>query len=53
MKFLKDKSIQNKQIYKNYKHLSEKLREKAKQTYYQYILKDCQNYMIHTCQILK
>ena len=31
MKFLKDKSIQNKQIYKNYKHLSEKLRKKAKQ----------------------
>ena len=32
IKFLKNKSTQNKQIYKNYKHLFEKLRRKAKQT---------------------
>ena len=35
-----DKSIENEQIYKNYKHLFEKLRKKAKQTYYQSSLKD-------------
>ena len=34
LKFLKNKSIQNKQIYKNYKHFLEKLCVKAKQTYY-------------------
>ena len=45
IKFLKNKSTENEQIYKNYKHLFEKLRKKAKQTYYQSILKDCQNDM--------
>ena len=34
LKFLKNKSIQNEQIYKNYKHFVEKLCVKAKQTYY-------------------
>ena len=34
IQFLKYKSIQNKQVYKNYKHLLEKLRKKAKQTCY-------------------
>ena len=48
IKFLKNKSIQNEEIYKNYKHLFEKLRRKAKQTYYQFILKDCQNDMTRT-----
>ena len=43
IKFLKDKSIQNEQIYKNFKYLFEKLRKKAKQIYYQSLLKDCQN----------
>ena len=38
IKFLKDKSIQNEQIYKSYKHLFEKLHKKAKQTYYQHLL---------------
>ena len=38
IKFLKNKSIQNEQIYKNYKHLFEKLTKKANQTYYQSIL---------------
>ena len=52
-KFLKNKSTQNEQIYKNYKHLFEKLRKKAKQTYYQSILKDCQNDMTRTWQIMK
>ena len=33
IKFLKHKSTQNEQIYKNYKHLFQKLRIKAKQTY--------------------
>ena len=32
---IKNKSIQNEQIFKNYKHLFEKLIQKAKQTYYQ------------------
>ena len=50
---IKNKSIQNEQIFKNYKHLSEKLIQKAKQTYYQSILKDCQNDMTHTWQIMK
>ena len=53
IKFLKNKSTQNEQIYKNYKHLFEKLRKKAKQTYYQSILKDCQNDMRRTWQIMK
>ena len=53
IKFLKNKSIQNEQICKNYKHLFEKLRKKAKQTYYQSILKDCQNDMTRTWQIMK
>ena len=39
IKFLKHKSTQNEQIYKNYKHIFEKLRKKAKQTYYQSILR--------------
>ena len=34
LKFLKNKSIQNEQIYKNYKHFVEKLCVKAKQTCY-------------------
>ena len=53
IKFLKNKSIQNEQIFKNYKHLFEKLIQKAKQTYYQSILKDCQNDMTRTWQIMK
>ena len=53
IKFLKNKSIQNEQIYKNYKHLFEKLSKKAKQTYYQSILKDSQNNMTRTWQIMK
>ena len=53
IKFLKNKSIQNEQIYKNYKHLFEKLCKKAKQTYYQSILKDYQNDMKCTWQIMK
>ena len=48
IKFLKSKSTQNEQIYKNYKHLFEKLRKKAKQTYYPSLLKDCQNEMKRT-----
>ena len=51
--FLKNKSIQNEQIYKNYNHLFEKLSKKAKQTYHQSILKDCQNDMTRTCPIMK
>ena len=51
--FLKNKSTQNEQIYKNYKHLFEKVRKKAKQTYYQPILKDCQNDITRTWQIMK
>ena len=43
MKLLKNKSMQNEQIYQNYKHLFGKLRKKDKETYYQSILKDCQN----------
>ena len=53
IKFLINKSIQNEQIFKNYKHLFEKLRKKAKQTYYQSILKDCQNDMTRTWQKMK
>ena len=50
IKFLKKKSIQNE---KTYKHLLEKLLGKAKQTYYQSTLKDCQNDMTRTWQITK
>ena len=53
IKFLKNKSTQNEQIYRNYKHLFERLRKKAMQTYYQSILKDCQNDMRPTWQIIK
>ena len=53
IKFLKDKSIQNEQIYKNYKHLFETLRKKAKQAFYQSVRKDCQNDMTRTWQIMK
>ena len=53
IKFLKHKSTQNEQIYKNYKHLLEKLRKKAEQTYYQSILKDCENDKTRTWQIMK
>ena len=53
IKFLKNKSTQNEQIYKNYKHLLEKLRKKAEQTYYQSILKDCENGKTRTWQIMK
>ena len=53
IKFLKNKSIQNEQICKNYKHLFGKLRKKTKQTYYQSILKDCQNGMTRTRQRMK
>ena len=53
IKFLENKSTQNEQMYKNYKHLFEKLRKKAKQTYYQSIIKDCQNEMTRTWQIRK
>ena len=53
IKFLKNKSIQNEQIYKNYKHLFEKLCKRAKQRYYQPILKDCQNDMTRTWQTMK
>ena len=52
IKFLKNKSTQNEQIYTNYKHLFEKLHKKAKQTYHQSILKDCQNDMTRTWQIM-
>ena len=48
IKFPKNKSTQNEQIYKNHKHLFEKLRKKSKQTYYQSILKDYQNDMTRT-----
>ena len=30
IQLIKNKSVQNEQIHKNYKHLSEKLRKKAK-----------------------
>ena len=53
IKCLKNKSIQNEQIYENYNHLFEKLRKKAKQTYYKSILKDCQNDMTCTWQMMK
>ena len=53
IKFLKNKSIQNEQICKNYKHLFGKLLKKAKQTYHQSILKDCQNDMTRTWQRMK
>ena len=53
IKFLKYKSTQNEQIYKNYKHLLGKLRKKAKQTYYQSIVKDYQNDMTRAWQIME
>ena len=53
IKFLKNKSIQNEPVFKNYKHLFEKLHKKAKQTYYQSILKDYQNDMTRKRQITK
>ena len=53
IKFLQNKSTQNEQIYKNYDHLSEKLRKKAKQTYYQSKLKVCKNDMTRTWKIMK
>ena len=53
IKFLKDKSIQNKQIQKNYKRLFEKLHKQSKQIYYQSLLKDCQNVMKGTLKIMK
>ena len=53
IKFLKNKSTQNEQIYTNYKHLFEKLCKKAKQTYYNSILEDCQSDMRRTWQIMK
>ena len=52
-KLIQNKAIQNEQFYENYKHLYEKLRKKAKQTYYQSILTDCQNDMTYTWQIMK
>ena len=48
LNFWKNKSVQNEQIYKNYKHLFEKLHKKAKQTHYQSLLKNCQNDMTRT-----
>ena len=53
IKFLKNKSTQKEQMYKNYKHLFKKLRKKAKQVYYQSILKDCQNDLRRKWQIMK
>ena len=48
IKFLKNKSIQNEHIYKNYKDLFEKLRKEAKQTYYQSMFNDCENDITYT-----
>ena len=53
IKFLKNKLTENEKIYKNYKYLFEKLRKKAKQTYHQSILKECQNDMSRTWKIMK
>ena len=52
IKFLQNKSVQNEQIYKNYKYLFEKLHKKAKQTHCQSLLKNCQNDMTRTWQIM-
>ena len=52
-KFLKDQSIQNEQMFKNYRLLFEKLHKKAKQTYDQSLHKDCQNDMKCTWQKMK
>ena len=52
-KFLKNKSTQNEQICKSYKHLFKKLRKKAKHTNCQSILKDCQNDLTRTSKIMK
>ena len=53
IKFLKNKSIRIEQIYKNHKHFFEKLRKKAKQSYYQSILNDFQSNTTHTWQVMK
>ena len=45
--------IQNEQICKNYKHLFEKVCKKARQTYYKSLLKDCQNGIKRTAEIMK
>ena len=50
---LKDKSIQNEQIYRNYKNLFEILREKAKETNCQFSLKQCENDMKRIWQLMK
>ena len=52
-KFLKNKSTQNEEICKNIKRLFQKLRKKAKQTNCQSILKNCQNDLTHTLEIMK
>ena len=52
IKFLKDKSIQNEQFCKTFKQFREKLRKKPKQTCYQFLLKESQNDMKHTKQIM-
>ena len=52
IKFLKDKSIQNEQFRKNFKQFRVKLRKKPKQTCYQFLLKESQNDMKHTKQIM-
>ena len=52
-KFLKDQSIQNEQMFKNYRLLFEKLHKKAKQTYDQSLHKDCQNDMKRIWQKMK
>ena len=53
VKFLKTKSPESEIIYKDYKNLFEKLRKKSKQTYYQSLLKNYQNDMKRTWQIMK
>ena len=50
IKFLKNKSIQNEQIYK---HLFEKLRKNVKQIYYQSKLTDYQNDIQYTWKVIK
>ena len=52
IKFLKDKSIQNEQFRKNFKQFRVKLRKKPKQTCYLFLLKESQNDMKHTKQIM-
>ena len=53
IKFLKNKSTENEPIYKIYLHLFENLCKKAKQICCQSVLKDCQNDMTRTWQIMK